>query len=266
MKRGALFAAAGVLAALNVRADRLVGAFQQHLPLEVIARLGGISAVIWFAMYAAMKIGFEKDPQAVRSGDGAVLAAVVLLSFIPLSFAARAGLLICGLYLFATTAPGMASRRVSVILLALTGPLVWGPILLRLFAAPILAFDAHLVGAVVGSGVEGNVVGFSDGTSKFLIGGPCSSVHNISLAIVLWATAGAMFDLRIDRRYLLVGAAMMLWMFVLNILRLATIGFFPRNFDFLHSGTGATLFSWTALIGACLIAGMGVIRAAERQR
>ena len=89
---------------------------------------------------------------------------------------------------------------------------------------------------------------------------------NISLAIVLWTTAAMLFNIRIDRRYVAVGLTMVLFMFVLNIARLATIGLFPAYFVFLHFGTGAALFGWAGLIGAAMLAGFGVIHAAERQR
>ena len=75
-----------------------------------------------------------------------------------------------------------------------------------------------------------------------------------------------MFKLRIDRGYVAFGAAMVAWMFTLNIGRLASIAFFPRHFTFLHSGEGALLFGWAALIGAGFLAGWGVIRAVDRQR
>ena len=54
-------------------------------------------------------------------------------------------------------------------------------------------------------------------------------------------------------------------MFALNVVRLSMIGLFPAHFDFLHVGTGATVFAWTGLIVACLIAGFGVVRADARQ-
>jgi len=91
-------------------------------------------------------------------------------------------------------------------------------------------------------------------------------VHNISLAIVLWATAGALFSLRIDRRYVLVAFAMVGWMFALNIARLVAVGLLPAHFDFLHVGAGAALFGWAGLIGAATIAARGVISAVARQR
>jgi exosortase/archaeosortase family protein len=265
-RRAGVFAGAGVIAALNAQAGQIIDALRFVGVAEAITGLAGISAVIWIAMYAAMKVGFEDASRRLDIRDGIVLAAVLALSLIPISLAAKAALLICAVYLFATSRRGDSSHRVSLILLALTGPLIWGRILLHVFEAPILGFDARLVGGIIGSNVNGNIVRFADGNTSFLIGGPCSSVHNMSLAIVLWTTAAVVFRIRIDRRFVGIGAAMVGWMFALNIARLASIGLFPNRFDLLHEGLGATLFGWAGLIGAGLLAGVGVIRAAERQR
>lgn len=264
--RGGAFAAAGVLSALNAQAGQIISTLTFQSPIEAVTGLAGISAVIWVAMAAAWKIGSAGERRVEGAGDISVLAAVVALAFLPLSFAAQAGLLLCGLYLLVTSLPHDDERRAAIVLLALTGPLIWGRILLNLFASPILSFDAHIVGGIIGTHVDGNVVHFANGGKRFLIGDLCSSVHNMSLAIVLWTTAAMMFKVHIDGRFVLVGVAMTLFMFALNIARLAMIGLFPAYFIFLHFGTGAALFGWAGLIGAALLAGWGVLDAAARQR
>ncbi len=264
--RGSVFAAAGVLAALNAEAGQILSTLTYQSPVEAATGLAGISAVIWTAMAAAWKIGSESRRRFRGAADAVALAFVLLLSFLPLSFAAQAGLLLCGLYLLRTSPSGDPGRRAALVLLALTGPLIWGRILLNLFAKPILAFDAHIVARVIGTRVDGNVFTAATGGQTFVIGDLCSSVHNISLAIVLWTTAAMLFNIRIDRRYVATGIAMILFMFTLNIARLATIGLFPAHFTYLHFGTGAALFGWAGLIGAALLAGQGVIGATERQR
>lgn len=266
VRRSSAFACAGVLAALNAQADQIITALTWQSPLEAVTTLGGIAAVIWLAMYAALKIGFENKADELAAKDSPVLVMIVLLSLIPISYAAQAALLLCGADLFATSSSRDASRRVSLILLALTGPLLWGRILLQLFGAQVLSLDAHMAAALIGTEAHGNVVSFAHGDRKFLVGVPCSSVHNMSLAVVLWTTAAMVFDLRVDRRYAGVGLAMVALMFALNIVRLAAIALFPDDFDFLHTGTGADLFGWAGLIGAGLLAAMGVTNAARRQR
>ena len=155
---------------------------------------------------------------------------------------------------------------VALILLALTGPLIWGRLLLQLFAGPILSLDAHLVALVTGSEAAGNMVRFAGQNGRILIGDACSSMHNISLALVLWTTAAVMFRVRVDRGYLGIGALMAAWMFLLNIARLTLIDLRPADYLFLHNGAGAAFFGWTGLIGIAGFSGLGILRAADRQR
>jgi exosortase/archaeosortase family protein len=267
LTRGSAFAAAGVLAALNAQADHIIMDLSWQSPVDALLNLGGISAVIWAAMLAAWKIGSESGERLRGTRDFVVLAIVILFSFLPISYAAQAGLLLCAVYLLATSGHGQnAERRSALVLLALTGPLIWGRLILRLFEAPILSLDAHIVGAAIGSSVNGNIVRFADGSGRFIVGDPCSSVHNMSLAIVLWTTAAMLFRIRIDRQYILVGIAMAAAMFALNVVRLSMLGIFPAHFDYLHDGGGAVLFGWVGLIAAAFLAGFGVIRADARQR
>jgi len=266
LSRGSAFAAAGVLAALNAQADHIILDLSWQSPLDALINLGGISAVIWAAMAAAWKIGGEGNRPLRGSADVAILSIIIFFSFIPISYAAQAGLLLCACYLLGTAdRHDDAERRTALVLLALTGPLIWGRLLLRVFETPILALDARLVGATIGSSVDGNIVRFADGSGRFIIGDPCSSVHNMSLAIVLWTTAAMLFKIRIDRQYVMIGVAMAGLMFALNVVRLSILGLFPAHFDYLHVGGGAVLFGWAGLLGAALLAGKGIIDAAARQ-
>jgi exosortase/archaeosortase family protein len=263
--RTSLLACAGVLAALNAEAGQIFSEAAQPLS-GWFANLAGISAIIWFAMYIAVRIGLEPSARPPSRRDTLVLCVVVALSFLPVTFAAKAALLLSALYLLATSAPQEPARRVGLVLVALTGPLIWGRILLDAFGSPILNLDAHLVAAAIGTSAQGNIVHFVESGKQFHIAPACSSVHNISLALVLWTTAAAAFRLRFDRRFIACGLAMIAFMFVLNIARLAAIGLYPAQILFLHDGAGAALFGWAGLIGAGCIAFAGVNDAVGRQQ
>lgn len=263
--RAGVFAGAGTLAAINAQADQILTFAKYNSLVDVAFATAGISVVIWAAIAAALRIGLEDRCESWSKWDAAVLGLSAVLSFIPMAYVAKLALLLCGVYLFFTSRSGGATRRVALILLALAGPLVVGRILLNLFEAPVLGLDAHLVGSVIGSQVDGNTVSFATGGRKFLVASGCSSVHNMSLAVLMWTTAAAVFSVRLDRRYAIVGLAMVVWMFALNIARLASIGLFPDQYEFLHNGAGAALFGWAGLIGAGALTGLGVVRAAERQ-
>lgn len=264
-RRGAAFAAAGVLAALNAQADQVVAAVRAASLSATVGAFAAISAVIWLAMYAAMKIGFEDSPSKLNRKDLLALGTIAFLACVPVLYAAKAGLLLCGLYLFITSARGDAGRRVSLLLLALTGPLIWGRLLLHIFSGPILAIDAAVVGSLIGTPAQGNIIHAVEG-QRFFIAEGCSSLHNMSLAIVLWTTAAVLFHVRIDRRFMLVGLGMIIWMFVVNVGRIALIGLSPEHYYFFHEGTGAALFGWASLLGAGALAFYGVLHADIRRR
>jgi hypothetical protein len=266
ISRAGLFACAGVLAALNAQASQIIDVLKYSSWTDALGGLAGISAVIWIAMFAVLKLGLEGDSRRSSRRDVAVFGAVVALSVLPISIAAKGGLVLCGVYLFATSRPSGDDRKIALLLLALTGPLVWGRLLLNLFAAPILSLDAHIVGTLLGSAVDGNTVRFADDSGRLLIATPCSSVHNMSLAILLWVTAAVLFNIRLDRRYIAIGAAMAGVMFALNIARLGAIALFPSHYYDLHVGIGAGMFGWAGLIGAAMLAAFGVTHAAARQR
>lgn len=265
LSRALILAGAGVLAAVNALGDQIVTAFG-NAPLLVIADLADVSAILWFAMFAAVKIGWESDRDPLRRSDWLLVSIVVVCSVIPMSVLARAALATCALYALTTTKRGEPARRVALLLAALTGPLVWGPLILYFFAGPVLAFDAHIVAHSIGSSVDGNLVQFAHSPQAFLIGPGCSSIHNLSLAVILWCTAVTLFDLPLDGRTYAFGVAMMALMFAINIARLCAIGLFPGDFDFLHSGMGAALFSWTGFLAILIVAGLGTRNALHRAR
>ena len=260
------FACVGALVTINAEAPQLIAMIRDAGLFLTFSWLGGVSAVIWFALFALLQIGHDGPIEQPRTVDPYILAVIGLCAFLPIDLAAQAGLLLAGIYLFVTSNPASCSRRASLVLLALTGPLLWGKILLNLFVTPVLSIDAQLVGLIMQSPVEGNMLHFAGSTRQFIIAAPCSSVHNISLAILLWTVAIALFGLRPDRRLAWFGFVAILLMLALNLARLAAIGFYPQHFAMLHDGLGSVLFGWAALIGAGLVVGLGVSDAFRRGR
>jgi len=265
-----VFAFAGALAVLNALADPILLSLQGLGLFGTLLSLAGVSAVVWFALFAVLRIAFE--PGATETGiaawhraDAFVLMPILALTLFPAPWPATMAVFTGGAWLIAT-ADDSRSRRIALVLLALSGPLLWGRVILTLFAPVLLAVDGHIVGALAGTETTGNTVGFVGNGARFIIGGPCSSVHNISLAILLWSSIVALLDLRIDRPLINAGVVAIAGMFALNILRLTAIAYFPADFDSLHLGMGATLFSWAGLLLAGLIVGGGAYAAIDRQR
>jgi hypothetical protein len=259
-----LLAYAGLLAAINGFSDRLLGSFAGGGFYQALLGLGGISAIGWFAFYAIVVISTEagRAEQTTRS-DQLIAGATIILCFVPWNLVAALLLLPLGTYAAATAEPGSRTRRIGVIFLALTGPLLWGRILLAWFAPLLLGLDARLSAILAGTSVWGNVVQFVGVDRKFYVGPACSSLHNISLAILLWATLLQLLRLRFTVPLLIVALAGALAMALVNILRLAAIAKYPASFVYLHAGAGMELFAWGSLILAAAVIGGGILVASR---
>jgi exosortase/archaeosortase family protein len=212
-----------------------------------------VSAFVWFALYAVGRIALDDAARRPASGlDRTVAGLGLLAAFVPIDWAGSFAVLAIGLYLALTGAAGTAERRLAIVLLALTGTLIWGRVLIRLVAPSILDLDAAFVGMVSGTGASGNLIGFRGG-GHFILGPACSSVHNMSLAILFWGSLGQLLGQPVTRRSLLVCLAGVATMFAGNVVRLTLIALYPAAFDWLHDGGGAQIFSWSSLLFSSLV-------------
>ncbi|MGN6122317.1 MAG: archaeosortase/exosortase family protein [Sphingomonas oligoaromativorans] len=259
LSRPALFAISGGVASVNGFAGKIATAFSTKPVATALLDLGGVSAIVWFAVYSLFAIAQEDERAEPKRTDRAICALVLVLSFAPFNFAAAIGLLLVGAYL-AFTSPGQsASRRMAIVMLALTGPLIWGRFLLALMGPQLLGLDAWLAGLIAGEPVRGNIVGLHGGGRLYVALG-CSSVHNMSLAVLLFVTLTQMLRLHYTRRMMVIGALAALAMAMVNVLRLAALARFPQYFDLLHTGWGGALFGVLSFVAAGAII-FGGIRA-----
>lgn len=230
--------------------------------------------MFWFAGYALWALA-RPDARAIAppwitAADRAVLSAAALLILLPMPLLSALALLLLAGWLQLTGRPGTPARRIAFVLFALTGALLWGKLVLATFAAPVLALDGLVVRLLSDAQVEGNLIRFSAPSPNFkvdvvMIARGCSSVRNLSLAVVIWACLVQLFALRVTPRLIAACLAAMLAMMLINGARLAAIAAHPLQFEMLHTGIGATMFGWAALIAAALIAGLAVTHEARRQ-
>jgi hypothetical protein len=147
----------------------------------------GISAIIWIACIAGVSLVLRDRTTRIGLLDlvlGAGVVFLVILPAGPLSWIAVTGL---SLYLL-VSADMDTSRRGALILLATTVPMLWGRVLFHSFSNLILGVDASLVGWLLGTHRTGNLVEFADGSAHLVILSGCSSLANVSLAVLCWVT------------------------------------------------------------------------------
>jgi hypothetical protein len=257
-----LLVLAALLAAINGVSTTIFASFEGFGWRGALLDLSGVSAVFWFALYAVVTLACATPsrvaPTADRPADTWVAVLVVALALWPSARAGAIGVLISACYL-ARRRDDPRARPIAVILFALSGMLVAGPLLLAFAGPALLTLDARFVGWLADVASSGTTVRFTGDHGLFVIAVPCSSVHNISLAVILWASLTQLLGFRVTPKLLALCGAAMATMVLVNGLRLATIAHYHGAFDWLHVGGGAQLFGWASLIAAGLVIGGGLI-------
>jgi len=183
---------------------------------------------------------------------GAGFVFLVTLPIGPLSWLAVAAL---SLYVITSTRVA-SSRRGATILLATTVPMLWSRLLFQFFANIILQIDASLVGWILGTHRTGDIVEFADGSGVLVILPACSSLANVSLAILCWVTVSQLVGHKKS-------AYDPLWCFTacvsvvaVNVTRISVEGLSQWHYATFHSPWGDALVN-TIILG--LIVGFSVL-------
>lgn len=207
-----------------------------------------ISAVVWLAIIACLALLWNsRNNAAPERKDWVLTAFIICVSLLPSPAISGAMLSLLGLWGLMASPPGAPLGRASAILISLSTFLLWGRVFLALGAGPMLAADAQFLSWISGLSASGNIVTASDG-STFVIAPGCSSLHSISLAIILWVTAIAWFARPVTMRLLGFLTLAVVASVLVNAVRLALIGWNPQSFDYWHIGDGAAMIGWAALI------------------
>lgn len=260
LSRGELFAALCVLGFANGIVARLHDAVA-HDGAAALANSFGISAAVWIAFVACPALLLCAPKQPLARADPAVAAcalAAFMLPIDPLSWVALTGL---ALYLlrFSFTLrkhPPCAAQRGAWVLLATTGAMFWGHLLMRCLSGPILGADARLVGWFAGTEAVGNTVRFADGGGYLWINPACSSLANVSLAILCWV----LFAQSRGRLWCLADACWCLLaclaVVAINVTRIGLMVLHREQFDLIHGPAGAAIANWlsvAAVLGVCVV-------------
>lgn len=262
--RGRVFSLVAILATINALGTPIIASVHSNGLLRASLGLFGVSAVIWFALFAIERLSAgTDDDQRVSRLDAIVLAAVVACALVPIALASALAVFACGSYCIASQRPGSPTFRIGVILFALSFSLLWGRVLLVAFGPQLLSFDARFVGWMAGTRSAGNLVYFAGSNEPFVIGVYCSSLHNVSLGALLWTSVSQLLRIPVDRRWAATCAGVALSVFLINALRLTAIALYPQQFVNLHVGNLAQLFGVSSLAAAVLVILWGV-RASTR--
>ena len=257
--RARLFALVTVVAGVNALGTPIIGSIGAEGFLSALCSLFGVSAVIWFALFTIARLSFDTDyiERATRR-DGIVTAVILATSLVPIAAVGSFGIFAGGIYCVFNSTTNSASRRIGLVLVALSCSLLWGRVLLVALGPQMLAVDGSFVGWMAGTRSHGNLVYFAGLQRPFVIGVYCSSLHNVSLGALLWTCVSQLLQLPVDRRWAATCAGVALAVFLINAFRLTAIAWYPADFVTLHEGWMAQVFGVASLLSAVLVILCGV--------
>jgi exosortase/archaeosortase family protein len=218
--------------------------------------LFGISAILWVALAAGLKIlGEDEGSAAPRRGDFVLAAALLFAALLPVAPASTAALTLAAFWAALTAAPGSPLRRAAIVFLAMTGAMLWGRLVLAGFSRPLLDLDAIFVAGTLGAEHQGNMIWSADGAMRLIVAPGCSSMQGLSLAIVFWATVNQYFRVPFGWKAVGYGLAAVAATVAVNVLRIGAMLRWPEHQQAIHHGWGMHIAMWTTLalvVAICL--------------
>jgi hypothetical protein len=193
LPRGEFFAGLFALGCVSGLMSRIVQSINRLGWADALFNTFEISAIVWISCAAGISLVHRDRTIGVRSRELAIGLGFVFFAVLPIGPLSWFAVTALSLYIIFSTNVA-SSRRGAVILLAATVPMLWSRLLFQFFANLILQIDASLVGWILGTHRAGNVVGFADGSGVLVILPSCSSLANVSLAFLCWATVSQLVD------------------------------------------------------------------------
>ena len=237
---------------------------------EAALSLFGVSAVIWIALAVLIDLGGDGDGPPPNRLDWWLCGSALATCLLPIGWESALALLGLSMVTIARFGTGTIERRLAIVGLALTGPLLFAPLALAYLAPELLQVDAVLVSLLSGQQASGNVVEFADPAlraagQQMVIYSGCSSFHNISLVGVLFAVVTQLLHLRLTKGMWLLALAMAAATVAINCARITAIALMPQHYEVLHEGWGGQLIGLVSLLAAGAIIFIGGLRRARRQ-
>ncbi|HYJ31543.1 MAG TPA: hypothetical protein VEW25_14525 [Allosphingosinicella sp.] len=259
LSRGRLLAGLFLIASLNAYSALVAGSVARDGWALAAANLFGISAVIWAALAAGLKILAAKSvPEPLRRGDLGIAAVVAMAALLPLATASMLALTLLAGHAILTGPRGSPVRRAGLIFLAMSGALLWGRLALAVFSRPLLDLDALFVSRLIGAEQQGNML--ISGSTRLIVAPGCSSMQGLSLALLFCVTFSQLFEVRFDRRAASWFAAALAATVAINVVRIGAMLRFPDHLPAIHDGWGYQIAMWATLAAVAAICVFGARR------
>lgn len=250
--RNRLYCGVVVVGFANGASDRIASSISDYGLAAAVFDMFGVSLVVWIALVATVWLLLQSEERPAGATDfvvSGVASTAFLLPVPQLSWVALTGV---ALHL-ARTPCSAATRRAASVLGALTIPMLWSRLVFALFSGPILVIDAKLVSWIVGTQSDANTIPFADGSGVLFLEPACSSMTNVSLALVCGVLIVKLYDLRWSAAVLRAVVAACLATVVINVVRISSIGILPAYYDLIHGPVGMTVAEWTTNLAVVTI-------------
>jgi hypothetical protein len=255
LPRAEFFVGLFALGCLSGLSSRVVQSVKQLGWEDALMNTFEISAIVWISCAAGLSLVHRDRMIGLRSSELAIGAGFVFLVILPIGPLSWLAVTALSLYIIFCT-NGASSRRGAFILLATTVPMLWSRLLFQFFAHPILQIDASLVGWILGTPRVGNIVGFADGSGVLAILPSCSSVANVSLALLCWVTVSQLVCHKKSASDLLWCLMACISVVAVNVTRISAEGLSQWHYATVHSPWGDAVVSVIILL---LIVGFSVL-------
>lgn len=266
VSRGELFAALSIVGFANGVAFDATRSVVRYGGWNALTSTFDISALVWIAFYVCPTLMAREPREALSRPDVAVASVAVVAFMLPvpwLSWFTLTGLASYLLYYSHVVRsqgyPGTLDRGAWV-LLAVTGAMFWGRLLLLLAGDHIVRADAVLVSWLTGTQRLDNILQSADGSGYVWIAPGCSSLTNVSLAVLCWVLFAQYHGLRGSR--LNMGWCLLACLSVLSInaVRISLIVLHGEYYDVLHGRLGVGVAGWLTVLTTVAICYYGVRR------
>ena len=219
-----------------------------------------ISVIVLFACVAGIALLLRDKGDQIKSADLALGVVFLVLVAVPVSVMSWVAVTGLSLYILLFTNASSSRKRGAWILLALTVPMLWSRMLFAFFAKFFLELDASLVASLLGTQHNGNLVRFADGSGYLMILPACSSLSNVSLAFLCWATISQSVEhqwSRTDIWWCLLACASVA---AVNVARISLEGLSRGYYQAIHNQWGDTVINVIVLVLTIGFSVLGVRR------
>jgi len=258
ISRSELFAALYLLGILNALAALLIPLVQGDNPAQALLDLSNFNVVTIAATAVGIHLLLRSSDAPVGRSDVFAASFVTLLLLVP--HRAASWLAVTGLALFILVRERRSATGVGAasMFLALAASSFWGPVLIQMFASPLLAWDAALAAVLLEAmghvSVErtGNIIVTSGQTLAVMVW--CSFLPNLLYGFLCWTVIARAVRPAWQARDVLALFAVGSLILTTNTLRLALMGLGEDTYQLVHGWVGANVFNVGLLVAIAAIA------------